>query len=549
MHCQNANTSIKQLLIDLVSIQSDTGTQKELHVESFILDWISQLDYFKTHTDHYGYHAIPEDPYHRKIIWGLVKGTSHKTIVLVNHHDVVDAFDYGSFKAHAYTPESLHYHYQNLDFPDDVKSDLHSKDWLFGRGTADMKAGIAIQLGLLKRYSFLNHFEGNLLFISVPDEESLSVGMRNGALLLNSLRDQFQLNYQLLINSEPHQRTSQDEACFYEGSVGKTMAVIYVKGYKTHIGQIFEGMNPAFLLSHIVQKTEMNPQFSDIFETEVSPPPSWSFCRDFKACYDASIPEAAGGYLSFLTMQRTPSDILTALKTICYEAFEETLDTMNQHYRRFQKNQGLAEKELPWMPLVYTFSELYEEAQRHAGNRIDQSLREQYQSLCEAIRKGKCNIPESNFPLIETLIEHLPHNRPLVVIAFSPPYYPHIANNAMEQLDPHMRQLGPFIDQYARDHLKQNYLRKHYFMGISDLSYTGLQHPEKTKPYIESNMPLWGDLYTIPFDAMETLQFPIINIGPWGKDYHKMTERVYMPDVETDTPELIKAVIDYALDH
>lgn len=543
------HNNIRPLLMDLVSIQSDTGTPKEVHVESFILDWISQIPYFKEHRHHYGYQNLPGDSLNRKIIWGLVKGSSDNTIVLINHHDVVDALDYGSLKKHAYDPDKLHQHYQTLELPDDVMADLNSKQWLFGRGTADMKAGIAIQMEMLNMYGSKDTFDGNLLFISVPDEESLSAGMRQGAVLLNALRDQFQLDYQLLINSEPHQRSSQEHACFYEGSVGKTMAVIYVKGFKTHIGQIFEGMNPAFLLSHIVRKTEMNPAFSDVFQTEVSPPPSWSFCRDFKACYDASIPETAGGYLSFLTMHRTPSDILTDLKTMCQEAFEDTVHTMNEHFQSFQSAQGVTNDALPWKPLVYTFSELYEEAHKQGGDSLNAALDQQYRSLCQAIQQGDLTIPESNFPMIETLIQHLPHNRPLVVIAFSPPYYPHIANSAMDELSPRIHQLGGFINQYAKDHLNQSYIKKHYFMGISDLSYVGLQDPEKTRPFVESNMPLWGDLYTLPFDSMEALKIPIINIGPWGKDYHKMTERVYLPDVEIHTPELIKAVINYVLEN
>ena len=30
-----------------------------------------------------------------------------------------------------------------------------------------------------------------------------------------------------------------------------------------------------------------------------------------------------------------------------------------------------------------------------------------------------------------------------------------------------------------------------------------------------------------------------VNIGPWGKDFHKLTERVYKEDLYERTPEIL----------
>jgi arginine utilization protein RocB len=59
----------------------------------------------------------------------------------------------------------------------EARNDLESGDYIFGRGTADMKGGGSIQLALFKRYSELEDFPGNILLIAVPDEENLSAGM------------------------------------------------------------------------------------------------------------------------------------------------------------------------------------------------------------------------------------------------------------------------------------------------------------------------------------------------------------------------------------
>ena len=40
---------------------------------------------------------------------------------------------------------------------------------------------------------------------------------------------------------------------------------------------------------------------------------------------------------------------------------------------------------------------------------------------------------------------------------------------------------------------------------------------------------------------------PCVNIGPWGKDLHKLTERVYKVDLLNRTPRLIDHVLQNIL--
>ena len=81
-------------------------------------------------------------------------------------------------------------------------------------------------------------------------------------------------------------------------------------------------------------------------------------------------------------------------------------------------------------------------------------------------------------------------------------------------------------------------------MGISDLSYVGLQNEDEILPYVSQNMPLWKeDFYTVPFEGMKAISMPTLIIGPWGKDLHKKTERVYIPDVVENVPSCIEKLI------
>lgn len=538
---------IEKTFKELVAIKSNTGTELEKDVEKYLVEWIGNVEYFKKNQDQYGSYLLKDDHLGRSVVWGLVKGNGKKTIVLIHHHDVVDSFDYGSLQKYAYDPETLRDEIMKVDISEEVKKDLDSNGWLFGRGTCDMKAGSAIQLVLLKHYSQLESFDGNILVVSVPDEESLSHGMRGSTGLLKEIKEKFDLEYLICIDSEPHAREAEDTGIIYEGSVGKTMPVIYARGKKTHLGDIFQGLNPVALISEIVSKTDSNPFFSDVVGDEVSPPPSWSFCRDTKKCYDASIPESAGGYFSILTLTRTPKDILGQIKDICEDAFGSVIERMNRNYVEFRKKGNKLEDKLPWETNVKLFSEIYENALEHSGEKFLEDFNNTIENLKLKIREGKINIPESTFVLIEKTLEYVDDKKPVVVIAISPPFYPHVANIDFKNISKDILCLSKEINKFTKEQWNESYEKKNYFMGISDLSYVALNDSDEVIPYVGPNMPHWERMYSVPFEEMSQLSIPIINIGPWGKDLHKFTERVYKVDLLERTPKILKHVIDYLL--
>lgn len=533
----NLESRIENLFYELVSIKSDTGTILEKDIEQFIHSELSEYSYFENNPNHFGKFDL-NDHLDRQIIWGLLKGKSNETIVLLHHHDVVDTFDYGKYEAYAFQPKKLKKIYQTLNFNEEISKDLKNDDWCFGRGTSDMKAGAAIQMALLEYYSQLDNFTGNILLLSVPDEETYSSGMRSSIELLNQLKKSFKLDYKLLINSEPHERTNENEGTYYNGSVGKIMPIVYVKGRKSHIGQIFSGFNPLSVLSRIAIMTETNMSFSDQIGDNISPPPSWSYLKDFKKSYDASIPEAAGGYFSVLTLSQTPKDILEKLKTISKEAFEIAIRQLNNEYKEFMSDESTIDIKVK----VMYFSEIYDLALSKHGKEFEKVYFNTIDEIKEEIAKGETIIPNSNFKLIKKTLEYIDDPSPIVVISISPPYYPHVSNDFLET-DEKIDRLHHVINQSANS-FQETYRLQKYFMGISDLSYTSLNNSEEVVPYIKNNMPLWDHLYNIDFKGLKKLNIPVVNVGPWGKDLHKLTERVNLADLKTHTPKIIMDIIE-----
>ncbi len=530
-------SNTEKLMRELVKISSDTFTKTELDVAVYMNEWFSKLEYYKKNKEHYGLYMSLKDGLKRKISWAMVKGSGKETVILINHLDTVDTLDFGKYQKDALDPEKTRENLKNLKLSEEVEEDLKNDDWIFGRGVADMKLGGAIQMEIIKHYSELKDFKGNVIYLSVPDEENLSVGMRSAIDLLKELKDKYNLNYTLAIDSETHLREDEKEYVYYSGSVGKLLTTVYVTGKKTHFGDIFQGINPSYILSKIVNKTEMNTYFCDKQHGVISPAPAWGFVRDFKERYDVSLPESAGGYLSFLTLKRTPDLILEELREFCIEGVKEVYEDINKNYKIFKED---IEANFPLKPRVVMYDELVKEAKLFNEDMTNDLLREIKEEIKQLFNDGKISLAEANFKFAKGLLEMIPNKTPTVVISLAPPYYPHVSRNDCKN----KVEIDELIVNYMRDKYGMKAKDNEIYMGISDLSYVDFQGgSEKTIDVIEGNMPLWGEFYSVPLETMKELSIPGVNIGPWGKDLHKITERANRKDIEK-TESLIKHIID-----
>ena len=73
----------------------------------------------------------------------------------------------------------------------------------------------------------------------------------------------------------------------------------------------------------------------------------------------------------------------------------------------------------------------------------------------------------------------------------------------------------------------KNYIKvKKFYPYISDLSYAAAPREKKAIESLKNNMPGFGIKYKLPIEDMQKLSLPVLNIGPFGKDDHKFTERL-----------------------
>ena len=527
----------------LVLVASETCTVEECVMSQTLYEVLVEMPYFAEHPKLYGNYLIEEDPLQRSIVWGLVRGNGSKTVVLINHLDTVDTRDFLELRPIAGRPEELADELAKKDLDADVMADLKSGDWLFGRGTADMKGGAALQLALLEQYSLEENFEGNVLFLSVPDEETLSAGMRAAVNLLGLLQQEYQLEFGLLIDVETHVRHKPDSPVLYKGSIGKLMPAVYVRGVRAHIGNVFQGFNPIAVLSEIVNLVELNGDFSDHYAGEFAPPPTWMYLRDNKKTYDVSSPYSAFGYTSILTYTSTPATILEKMKEMASQAFNVCLTRYRNAYLRYYGR----DPQNDWHSEVYTFDELFNELSASKGVDFQQAWDSQLAVVSKAVRANEYNMTVGTELLMEFLANQLPHSRPVVIIGLEPPYYPHVINDNLQQADETIHNLGVTLQKRYRQKYQKELTIQNFYTAISDMSYASLQDAEEVIPALISNMPLWGEAYQIPLKKIANLQIPSINLGPWGKDLHMFSERIYLPDLLECTPWLMDQAIRLVL--
>lgn len=540
---------IKEILYGYIKAESFTHSEKEKDAEKFFLNYFSGQEYFQKHPELFGRKAIQNDPLGRAAVFAMVKGEGPETVVFVHHNDVVTIEDFKLLAPFAFSPEKLEEGLLEMSdtLAEEAAEDLLSKEWLFGRGVCDMKGGGAIQMAMLSRYAKLPEFRGNLIVLGVPDEENLSAGMREAVVLLAELKEKYGLDYRLMINSEPHQRRDPKKGVFSTGSVGKIMPFIYVRGSLAHAGKVFEGFNPLNLMAEIMRRTELSMDFSDRVGNEAAPPPTWLYCRDCKENYDVSMPLSVAGCFSILTLNQTPAGVLKKVRKVCEDAFDRILKDMQEAFDIFQEHTAREQQPLPWVKKVTEFSQLYKEAEAAHGEVFRREYENEKRRVKKEFDEGKLSLIESNFALVDFIYNYVDDLSPRVVFGLTPPYYPNVSNVLLPDLSPEIRGLDKALNTFTQDTFGQSYESEAFYTGISDLSYTSIGDSEEAEGTLASSMPLFGSFYSLPVAEIDKISMPCMNIGPWGKDFHKLTERVYKEDLYERTPMIIQRALEIVL--
>lgn len=545
---QNLKDRIYKLLKDMAAIDSVSYTDRESAMSAYVHSVFSRIPYFKERPDQFGLHPIPNDPFGRTVPYGLILGNSANTVVSMGHMDVVSTESYGELAEQAFQiGEELEKALGEKDLSQEARADLESGEWIWGRGVADMKGGVALHMALFEEYAALaekGELPGNLLMITVPDEESYSAGMREAADLILQLKNRYGLDLKMVVDPEPTNERNGAQIMSI-GSVGKIMPVVMVQGVTAHVGHCFDGITPLGILAEIYQKTNISLEFSDRYKDEATVPPTWTNMRDMKELYDVSLPLRAAGYFTALTFDSTPEQIMEKLKKIAARALDNSVRELDAVYQEYKKRDKFAEKDkIEYKTAVYSFEELVTELREKDAKGFEAYYSDAYQATGRRVVQGELNFPAATLKMMEAVLKYADIKNPVVLIGFAPPYYLPIHSDLMKGKEGAGSNAYAVVKKAAETGFGQKMDYENYFMGISDASYCGIDHPfDYTK--FSANTPMWGELYQLNFKAIEEIGIPAVIYGPIGKEYHQWTERVSKKSLYEVVPAVTRELFEY----
>lgn len=532
---------LKKTFAAIVAVPSISGTSDEHLGADKIYELLSEIPYFQENPQNLRKIYIEHDSYKRYFISAFFCGKkrSNKTVIISGHYDVVGIDDFGHLKEIAFNIEEYNRKVNELSLDEDAKRDLNSGEWIFGRGTADMKFGLALGIELLRELSKRDNFQGNILFMAVPGEETDSVGMLGATKHLLELQDQ---GYEFvgLLMPEPYIGSSENYSIRYihTGSCGKLNAVFFFAGKQSHAFAPFSGLNSIAMALEVNRLMELNTELCDKLPNKVSPPPFCLKIKDLNDLYSVTVPLYTASCYNIITFKREPDELLARLKEIGVKAFENVRDEIRRKAASFEKIANVKIEDLDIKPVVFTYSEFYKEVKKSIGKRLDRFLKDKiakWRSLKYDNQKIAVNI-------IKETYEIYPNKIPMIIIGFAPPYYP---NRSVDPGSEHGRKLLEAVDNligYAKEKYGEKFEKDVCFTGISDLSYTGMEDNAGSEEMFKNLLGL-NYSYMFPVEQLKKLDIQGVILGCYGKDLHKYTERLNIPFNFNVLPDLYEHII------
>jgi len=547
----NSQEDILAITKKLVNIESVVNSSGEAKIAEEIYQFLNKWDYFQQHPNFLLKKQTIDDHTERYNIFAFVQGTKNlndqSTLILMGHTDTVGIDDFEHLKNKACFPEQLMEALTKEPLPEKIKQQLDSEKWYFGRGTLDMKAGVASHLYLLDYYAkHPEKLSGNLLFLAECDEEDSSHGMISAVSQLNEFKDKYDLNYIGAINADfvTEEYTGDQNRYIYKGTIGKLLPSFYIKGVETHVGSPFSGVDPNYLAAYLTKQISYNPKLSDHALGETTVPPISLKQIDLKEGYTVQTALAAYVYFNFFTFSWTPEEVLTLLKQETNIAMDQALQDLNRRYQQYMTSINEVYEPLNFKVNVILYEDLYDEVTKIYGKKFTNHINRFKENL---LADRTLDVRMYAMRVVEEVCRWFDHKDPLVVLFYSSLYSPHMVLAGNDHREKNLlNALNQAIDK-VQPNYKHPIKQKNFFPHICDMSFLSLNIDLKGVDAIANNNPAWGKKHYVDYEAIRKLNIPSINIGPYGFDAHSKYERMEKTYSTEIVPNITKEIIEHLL--
>lgn len=519
--------ALTKKLVSIPSMNNSDGGERA--VADYMAAWIRELPYFKAHPDQVITQPLKNDPYDRINVVAIAFGSrsnSNETIILHGHHDTVGIDDYGSIKEYAFDCDALPEKIKSITSDPEVLADIESGEWMFGRGSSDMKSGDAVNMVLMRYFTeHLDQFDGNLIFMTNPVEENQHTGIIESLNVLEELKAKYGLTYKMAMNTDFISPAFPGDTAhyFHAGAVGKILPCFYIIGKPTHSGQGFEGFSASMVAAEITRNIDMRAEFSDVYNGEFAMPPTVLKMRDLKPSYDVQTAFSAFVYFNYFIHNMEMDEIFARLRKVAEDALN-TVDTYTDEQNKvYCKMTGADYYKREYQLKVMEYSELYEKAKALKPD-VDEDIR--------AITKQSLEENMDRRELCLKIVEYLANNilsinTPTVILFLAPPYCPR--NTLKREIPEEGALLDSVVDLLNQlgQEMGEELKMMQFFPVLTDSSYLKLDDTDTSIKTLVDNFPDMKGHYDVPLEQIKRLNIPAFNFGCHGKDAHKWTERVH----------------------
>lgn len=538
----NCFDDVKKLTTELVKIPSIVKTSGEAECARKIHEFYCQLQYFKDHPEYLLLQQTQDDEIERHNVLAMVKGTkgsSNRTIILMGHLDTVGIDDFGTLKAHACDPEKLPELLKELRLDEDVIRDIDSGEYMFGRGALDMKSGVAGHMWLIRYFSqHPEELDGNIITVSECDEEDNGHGIISALKVLKGWKKRHGLEYIAAINADystPYHEEDENRYVYF-GTIGKLLPSFYVVGKETHVGQAYGGLDPNLLVAELTRLIDLNPDLCDEAQGEVTIPPISLKQTDFKDTYTVQTAIAAYVYYNFFTHSMSPKEVMEVMKEKAIEAFDNIVKYTNESYKRFCQVAGHVYTERPWKTRVFTWEEFYGQLVEEHGETFEKHLE---QFIAQMHRDDPAmDLRDFSVRIVEEAWSWAKDKSPAIIVYYSSTMYTNLEMTGKTENERRLMDSVTASVKELQEYSDKPVVTKMFYPYISDSSFMALGGDREDLGALQYNTPAWGPKYTHPIEDIAEINVPVVNIGTYGKDGHKLTERVHMKHTFEHVPNI-----------
>ena len=525
---RNIGERMKNIALALTRIPSVMGTKGEAVIAGAIYDHLKHIEYFRNNPDHLRLLPINDDSLGRQTVLAFIEGSnrkSNRTVLCLGHIDTAGIDDFGELKKYSSEPEVLKEKLKAIKFCQETGEELHSPDWIFGRGIFDMKAGVAALMVMLEEFSRqADQLDGNIVFIGVPDEEGNSGGMLSAVKYLEEISQERAWEFIAAVDTDymTCKYPGDDHKYVYLGTVGKVLPSFFLYGEETHVGESFNGLDANLLASELLCQIDLNAELCDIADGEVTLPPISLQQRDLRTEYSVQTTNSASLYFNYATHSSQPDEVLAKCKAKAEQSFERVIRRLNEEYGKYCKLCNVSFQKLPWQPQVLTYEELYRNVKAELGDEIDRIIA----GLATQLKERGADDREFSLAIVQEVHKNYSNQNPKIIVYLAPPYYPHISVQGHDEKEKNLlAAVGQAIDEVKEAYAYKITMKK-FYPYISDLSYCSISKDEECINKMVDNMPAWPHQYNLPVKSIQSISMPVVNIGPFGKDAHKLSERL-----------------------